>query len=282
MQQIFAIILLALRATGHAAEPFPRRQLNVLFIAADDLRNDLGCYGNTLVKTPSLDRLTKRGVVFNRAYCQQALCNPSRASLMTGRHPDTLHIWDLPMHFRDTTPDAVTLAQYVKQHGYFTQNIGKIYHHWRQEIHGDPASWSVPTMMHFATHSNDKPVTTDPLPPDFAKFPGCEQRDVLDEAYYDGRAARLAVDAVQEYAAVQRFAQPKPFCLCSARKRRALGAKAFAAWRSSRSLFGFTLRGLAGMSASACLPEQLAQFSRRHENEIPPHFLNNPGNVIEE
>ncbi|MBM3860324.1 MAG: sulfatase [Verrucomicrobia bacterium] len=171
---------------------------NVLFIAADDLRNDLGCYGNTLVKAPNFDRLAKRGVVFNRAYCQQALCNPSRASLLTGLRPDTLRIWDLPTHFRSAVPEVVTLPQYFKQHGYFTQNIGKIFHNWIHEIQGDPASWSVPAVMHFANHGADKPVVDGAPPPNLAKDLKCEQCDVPDEAYFDGRVAKLAVEALRE------------------------------------------------------------------------------------
>ncbi len=170
---------------------------NVLFIAVDDLRpNNLGCYGDKLVKTPNLDRLARRGLVFNRAYCQQALCNPSRASLLTGRRLDTLRIWDLSTHFRSTLPDAVTLPQHFKNNGYFTQNIGKIFHNFRHEVHGDPASWSVPAVMHWATHSHDKAKVATPLPPNLAKDRECECRDVPDEAYFDGRVANLAVEAL--------------------------------------------------------------------------------------
>ena len=79
-------------------------KLNVLFIAADDLRADLRCMGNKEVLTPNLDALAASGRLFNKAYCQQAVCNPSRASLMTGRRPDTLKIWDLPTHFRHRLP----------------------------------------------------------------------------------------------------------------------------------------------------------------------------------
>lgn len=171
---------------------------NVLFFAADDLRNDLGCYGHPLVKSPNMDRLAKRGITFNRAYCQQAVCNPSRASLLTGRRLDTLRIWDLPTHFRNTMPEVVTLPQHFKNNGYFTQNIGKIFHNFRQTIEGDPASWSVPAVMHFANHGNDKPIVDGPLPPDLAKDRKCEQRDVPDEAYYDGRVAKLAVEALRQ------------------------------------------------------------------------------------
>ncbi|MFC1596441.1 sulfatase [Planctomycetota bacterium] len=184
------------------------KPVNVLFIAADDLRNDLGCYGHPLVKSPRLDRLAREGTVFHRAYSQQALCNPSRASLMTGRRPDTLGIWDLPTHLREVQPDVVTLPQHFKQHGYFTQNIGKIFHNWRQEIHGDPDSWSVPAVMHYATHGSDKPQVEGELPPDLAPGRSTECRDVPDEAYFDGRIAAEAVEALRTVAE-----KGKPFFL---------------------------------------------------------------------
>ncbi|MDP6558183.1 MAG: sulfatase-like hydrolase/transferase, partial [Pirellulaceae bacterium] len=175
------------------------QRLNVLFIAADDLRNDLGCYDHPLVITPNLDQLSARGVTFNRAYCQQAVCNPSRASLLTGRRPDTLGIWNLATHFREVAPDVVTLPQHFKQHGYFTQNIGKIFHNWRQKIEGDPVSWSVPAVMHYATHGSDKPrVESNELPPNHAIGVRNECRDVSDLSYFDGRIANLAVEALSE------------------------------------------------------------------------------------
>jgi iduronate 2-sulfatase len=181
---------------------------NVLFIAADDLRTDLGCYGHPLAKTPNLDRLAGRGVLFERAYIQQALCNPSRASLMTGRRPDTLRIWDLPTHFRQVMPEVVTLPQHFMRRGWFTQNIGKIFHNWIHEIQGDPASWSVPAVMHFANHASDKPIVEGLIPPNLALDPKCECRDVPDEAYFDGRVAKLAVEALRE-----RAAKAEPFFL---------------------------------------------------------------------
>ncbi|MCA9084958.1 MAG: sulfatase [Planctomycetaceae bacterium] len=175
---------------------FGAERFNVLFIAADDLRNDLACYGHPMVKTPNLDRLAGRGLIFDRAYCQQAVCNPSRASLMTGRHPDSLRIWDLPTHFRDKNPDVVTLAEYFRQQGWFTQNIGKIFHNWIHKVQGDPQSWSVPAVMHFASHGQDKPKVTGELPASSAVDPKCECRDVPDDAYFDGRVASLAVEAL--------------------------------------------------------------------------------------
>ena len=102
---------------------------NVLFIAVDDLRPQMGCYGNTIVKTPNLDRIAARGMVFNRAYCQQAVYSPSRTSLMTGRRPDATKVWDLETHFRVALPDTITLPQHFKANGYHCSALSKVYHH---------------------------------------------------------------------------------------------------------------------------------------------------------
>ena len=102
---------------------------NVLFIAADDLSCALGCYGDPLAKTPHLDRLAGTGVCFLRAYNQIPLCNPSRASLMTGMRPDTIKVYDLDRHFRDEQPEAVTLSQAFMKSGYWAGRVGKIYHY---------------------------------------------------------------------------------------------------------------------------------------------------------
>jgi iduronate 2-sulfatase len=182
---------------ARGAEPERRMPLNVLFIATDDLRPDLGCYGDALARTPHIDRLAARGTVFDAAYCQQAVCNPSRASLLTGRRPDTLRIWDLPTHFRTRHPQIVTLPQHFRRHGYHAEDVGKIFHNWRQSIEGDPESWSVPAEMHYGNHGGDRPQVQGALPPDLAASPRCEMRDVPDEAYLDGRIATRAVAALR-------------------------------------------------------------------------------------
>lgn len=137
---------------------------NVLMIAVDDLRPDLGCYGYPAAKTPNIDRLAARGVVFTRAYCQQAVCSPSRTSLMTGRRPDATQVWDLKTHFRAALPECVTLPEYFTQHGYHAAALGKIYHrnfedgrswsepHWYPSgltVDTDPADWTARMVSRF-------------------------------------------------------------------------------------------------------------------------------------
>lgn len=119
------------------------RNLNVLFIAVDDLRTELNCYGAKHMHTPNIDRLAAQGILFERAYCQQAVCGPSRNSLMTGLRPDALGIYDLYTFFRKKVPDVITIPQYFISNGYRAEAMGKIYH----TGHGnsdDSLSWSVP------------------------------------------------------------------------------------------------------------------------------------------
>lgn len=189
---LLGILLLIVARTTVAAAP------NVLFLAVDDLRVELGCYGQQHVRSPNIDRLAARGTLFQRAYCQQTVCNPSRASLLTGKRPDTLRVWDLVTHFRERVPEAVTLPQHFKRHGYHVQCIGKIFHNWRQDKwKGDPISWSVPAVLHYDRHGNDLPQVV-PVPPNLASGrDGMECRDVPDNAYFDGRVADRAVAALK-------------------------------------------------------------------------------------
>ena len=127
---------------------------NVLFIAVDDLRPELGCYGNRIVKSPNIDRLAARGLVFNHAYCQQAVCSPSRSSLLTGRRPDATRVWDLQTHFRVALPNAITLPQHFKMNGYHCAALSKIYH----SGYEDGRSWNEP---HW--YPRGRSVDTDPV-----------------------------------------------------------------------------------------------------------------------
>ena len=188
---------------------------NILFIAVDDLRPELGCYGRDYMHSPNMDRLAARGMVFNRAYCQQAVCSPSRSSLMTGTRPDTTKVWDLQTHFRTALPEVVTLGQQFKNHGWFVQGMGKIYH----GGYNDPPTWSVPWQTpkaptyalkeNFAlTQRNveSEPDGDAPRAQDRARRgaaprprgPAFESADVPDNTYQDGKVAELAVATLRD------------------------------------------------------------------------------------
>ncbi len=135
LQAIFVAWLLT--AALHGAEPVPR--WNVLFIVADDLNNDLGCYGNAVVKSPNIDRLAASGVRFDRAWCQYPVCNPSRTSFLSGRRPDTTGIVDNTTPTRTHLKDAVMLPEHFRRNGYTTIKVGKVFH--TGDAFEDPRSW---------------------------------------------------------------------------------------------------------------------------------------------
>ncbi len=194
---------------------------NILFIAVDDLRPEFGAYGASHVKSPNLDRLAKSGITFERAYCQQAVCSPTRSSLLTGTRPDTTKVWDLVTHFRAALPDVVTLPQHFKNHGYFVQGMGKIYH----GGFDDAPSWSVPWQTPRAaayglaanlalnqrqfssgpdgdaavknkkgTNQGKKKAATVPG----SRGPAFEGVDVPDDTFPDGKVADLAVATLRD------------------------------------------------------------------------------------
>ncbi len=178
---------------------------NVLFIMSDDFRPELGSYGSK-AKTPNLDKLAARSVQFDRMYAQQAVCNPSRSSMLTGRRPDTLKVWNNSLHFREVNPDVTTLPLWFKEHGYTTRCVGKIFHNWHTAEKGDARSWSAPEFLHYANHGDDAPKVEGELPAGepmltqlrYGAGPICEALYVPDEAYYDGRVAAEAVRVLGE------------------------------------------------------------------------------------
>ncbi|XP_068203216.1 iduronate 2-sulfatase isoform X2 [Palaemon carinicauda] len=117
---------------------------NILLIILDDLRPTLGCYGDTYAVTPNIDALAQHGVLFTKAYAQQALCGPSRTSFLTSRRPDTTKLYDVHSYWRTHAGNFTTLPQYFKNHGYHTVSFGKVFHPGIVSNHTDdqPYSWS--------------------------------------------------------------------------------------------------------------------------------------------
>ena len=134
---------------------------NVLFIAIDDMKPLLGCYGDPIAQTPNMDRLAAKGTLFTLAYCQQAVSGPTRASLLTGLRPDHTKMWDMTERFRTVNPDAVTIPQYFRQNRYETAGIGKIFD--QSQVSGktnDVLSWSIPYMDQTAFYDKNTELPT--------------------------------------------------------------------------------------------------------------------------
>ena len=125
--RVLLVAVLALGFVPMAPTAEPTRP-NVLFLMSDDMRPDLGCYGHPVVKSPNIDALAKTGVRFDRAYCQYPLCNPSRASMLTGRHPTTTGVLDNRTWFGAAHPDWNSLPRFFKDNGYVSLRAGKIFH----------------------------------------------------------------------------------------------------------------------------------------------------------
>lgn len=198
-----------------AATPADRaKKMNVLFIAVDDLKPALACAGDPLARTPNIDKLAARGTTFTRAYCQQAVCSPSRSSLLTGRRPDSTRVYDLVTHFRKALPDVVTLPQHFKNNGYYAHGVGKIYH----PGYNDEPSWSVPWegTKARAYGPNGQKVLAEvkakakAAGQDLTKARGlpAEAPEVADDYLNDGWTANRAIEILKA-----RTGKPEPFFL---------------------------------------------------------------------
>jgi iduronate 2-sulfatase len=190
---------------------------NVLFISVDDLRPELGCLGEPVIKTPHIDRLAARGTIFSRAYCSMSMCNPSRASLLTGLRTLTLNIYDQETHFRKVRPGAVTLPQLFKNNGYETVAVGKIFHYSLP----DPPSWSrpepqIPLFYEYMDAETRKRLMarrqaarsigrSDAFIASYVRGPATECFDAPDTLYRDGAIANAAVGLLRELRGKQPF-----------------------------------------------------------------------------
>ncbi|MGY6647777.1 sulfatase [Wenyingzhuangia sp. IMCC45574] len=192
---------------------------NILFIAIDDLRPELGCYGADVVLSPNIDGLAKEGLRFERAYCQQAICSPSRASLMTGARPETIKVIENFTYFRDLNPDVITLPQHFRNNGYETVYAGKIFHgkysdeelSWsRQPAVGKLLAKGIRKPSHkFALEKNQKMIfeAKEAVVKKYGegarkyglgRGPAYEFANVPDESFDDGYNALLAIETLKE------------------------------------------------------------------------------------
>ena len=196
------LLFLLTAVLSHAAAG----KLNVLFIAVDDMNNDLGCYGSPVVKSPNIDKLAARGVKFERAYCQFPLCSPSRSSLMTGLRPDQTRVFDLQYHFRTGLPEVVTLPQLFMRNGYYAARVGKIYHYGNPGDIGTSGLDDPPSWKEFYNPAGADKTT---LEPEFTNFtPGrglgsamgkLADQKFRDEEHTDGKVATQAIELLEKH-----------------------------------------------------------------------------------
>lgn len=197
-----ASVLVCMGSPGRAVAASPSvDRPNVLLILVDDLKPSFGAYGDSFVHSPNLDALAARGMRFDRAYCNQAVCAPSRNNLLTGMRSTTLGIYSLHEFFRSKAPDAVTLPQYFVQNGYRSEGVGKVFHIGHGNIN-DEQSWSVPFKKESPVDYALEESTGGRLTIEEALFgnyggnawdlprgTAWEKADVEDGAYADGRIA---------------------------------------------------------------------------------------------
>jgi iduronate 2-sulfatase len=183
-------------------------RMNVLFIMSDDLRTELGCYGSKLAKTPHIDELAAQGVRFDRAYCQFPLCNPSRSSMLTGRHPTTTGVIGNRQYFAAHNPEFISLPRYFRDHGYVTLRAGKIFHGgiddteaWsdggEERFFGEDATAPVPR------EDRDEPLSDDEGKPALTKQQRSDRWVVLEGTAAergDHRVANRAIEFLKQHA----------------------------------------------------------------------------------
>ena len=182
---------------------------NVLLILVDDLKPSFGAYGDDWVHSPNLDRFAAMGMRFDRAYCNQAVCAPSRNNLLVGSRSTSIGVYSLGYHFRRAVPDAVTLPQYFKQHGYHSAGIGKVFHIGHGNIN-DELSWSVPFQSDKVidyvlpestggTLTREEALFSNQSAKGLPRGAAWERADIDDEAYADGRIATEGIRRLRQY-----------------------------------------------------------------------------------
>ncbi|MCA1807954.1 MAG: sulfatase [Lentisphaerae bacterium] len=189
-------------------------KMNVLFVVVDDLRTQLGCYGIPWIHSPNIDNLSKESLLFERAYCQQAVCAPSRCSVLSGCRPDTTTIYDLQTPLRKAMPYVLSLPEHFKANGYETVSIGKVYHHAKDDLQG----WSKEPLQSSGDWKG-RGYLTDEAIEAIARCdkerkdsgdrrqglgPAFEAADVPDDAYHDGKDALAAIAELRELSKLDR------------------------------------------------------------------------------